>query len=97
MAKAKKKAIASPKTSNPVKEMQWCFKKHIYVTYEPEAVLEKGYYRQTGKYEVVIRQADKVRRSGFLYTGQDIIDAVNDTYREIYKRNNGTKTKEHRN
>lgn len=94
MAKAKKKAVASPKTENPVKQMQWCWSKHIYVTWEPEAVLEKGYYRQLNSYKIVIRHGDKVKDSGYIYTGDNIIDAVNDAYREIYKRNyNGTKTK----
>lgn len=92
MPKIKKKAIASPKTDNPVKEMQWCFKKHIYVTYEPEAILDGGYYKQTGKYKVVVRHGENTKDSGYIYTGNDIIDAVNDTYREIYKRNYG-KTK----
>ena len=93
MPKIKKKAIASPKTDNPVKEMQWCFKKHIYVTWEPEAILDGGYYKQTGKYRVNIRNGQQEKHSEYIYTGDNIIDAVNDTYREIYKRNYGKRKK----
>ena len=92
MPKIKKKAVASPKTDNPVEEMQWCFSKHIYVTWEPESYFDGTYHKQGNKYKVVIKHGDKVTDSGYIFTGNDIIDAVNDTYREIYKRNYG-KTK----
>lgn len=93
MAKPKKKAVASPKTENPVKEMQWCFRKHIYVTWEPEAILEGGYYKQTSRYKIVIRHGQETKDSGYVYNASNIIDAVNDTYREIYKRNHGKRKK----
>lgn len=93
MPKIKKKAIASPKTDNPVKEMQWCFKKHIYVTYEPEAILQGGYYKQTGKYRINIRNGQQVNHSEYIYTGDNIIDAVNDAYRYIYQKNYGKRKK----
>jgi len=93
MPKNRKRTIASPKTDNPVKEMQWCFKKHIYVTWEPEAILQGGYYKQTGKYRINIRNGQQLNHSEYIYTGQDIIDAVHDTYREIYKRNYGKRKK----
>lgn len=93
MAKPKKKAVGSPKTPNPVKEMQWCFSKHIYVTWEPEAIYQAGYYKQGSMYKVTIRQGEKIRDSGYIYTKDEIIDAVNDTYRKLYQMNHG-KTKE---
>ena len=41
MPKPKKKpGFGSPKTPNPVDEMSWCFSKHIYVTIEPEAIMD---------------------------------------------------------
>ena len=93
MPKRRKKRVGSPKTPNPVKEMQWCFSKHIYVTWEPEAVRDGAYWKETGKYRVVIRQGEKVSETEYIYHGDKIIDKVNETYRQLYQINNGKKTK----
>lgn len=93
MPKPKNKRVASPKTPNPVKEMQWCFSKHIYVIWEPEAVQEGAYWKETGKYRITIRQGEKVKSTEYIYDGSNIIDNVNDTYRKLYQINNGEKRK----
>lgn len=89
----KKEGFGSPKTPNPDKEMSWCFTKHIYVTVEPEAVMEGRYWKQTGRYAIKIRQGKKERISEFDYTKDTIVDAINDAYRKLYELNYGKETK----
>lgn len=89
MPKPKKpQGFAPAKTANPVNEMLWCFENKIRVVVEPEAYQEaNGYWKQTGKYALVVDNAGTRKQSDFLYTKENITDAVNDLYREIYKRN----------
>ena len=95
MPKPKKKpGFGSPKTPNPVDEMLWCFSKHIYVTIEPEAIMDGRYWKQTGKYAVKIRQGKKEKVSEFKYNVDDIVDAVHYTYVQLYEMNYGKETKE---
>lgn len=92
MPKPKKKpGFGSPKTPNPVEEMQYCFSKHIYVTVEPGVVREGRYWKQTGMYAVKIKQGEKERVSDFIYNKDNIVDAVHDTYRKTYEINYGKK------
>jgi len=93
MPKRRKKRVGSPKTPNPVKEMQWCFSKHIYVTWEVEATFNGVHYEEGNKYRVVIRQGEKLSETEYIYHGDEIIDKVNETYRQLYQINNGKKTK----
>jgi hypothetical protein len=86
--------LGSPKGKNPMKEMSWCISKHTYVSCIPEAIKENGYYRQTNRYALTIRQGQNYRQSEFIYTKDNIQDAIQDTYREIYKRNYGKTTEE---
>jgi hypothetical protein len=91
MPKPKKKAgFGSPTTENPIEEMSWCFGKNIRILIDPEALKgADGYWKQTGRYRLVVDNAGKRKESDWLYNKDNVVDAVNDLYREIYKRNNG--------
>jgi len=91
MAKVKKEPyrLGTPKTDNPMKEMSWCFKNHIKVNVDPEAIYENGGYKMTGRYQIIISQGSRKSASGYIYNKDNVTDAVFDAYRETYKMNNG--------
>lgn len=87
--------LGSPTTENPVKEMSWCFEHHIRVVVDPEAIKEpNGEWKQTSRYQVSIHQGDRIRESGYIYTKDNVLDAVHEAYRQIYKMNYGKKKEE---
>lgn len=97
MPKVKKSPfqLGSPTTDNPVKEMSWCFEHHIRVVVDPEAIKEpNGEWKQTSRYQVSIHQGDRIRESGYIYTKDNVLDAVHEAYRQIYKMNYGKKKEE---
>lgn len=87
-------ALGQPKTPNPMKEMSWCINKHVYVSCDIEGFKVGNQWEMGDKYRLVIKKGDVVRRSEYIYTRENIVDAIYDTYREIYKINHGKETKE---
>lgn len=84
--------LGSPKTANPMKEMSWCLERHIRVVIDPEAIQQpNGEWKQTSRYQVSIHQGDRIRESGYIYSKDDVQDAVLEAYRQIYKMNYGKK------
>lgn len=97
MPKSKKSPfqLGSPKTDNPMEEMSWCLEHHIRVNIDPEAIQEpNGQWKQTNRYQVSIHQGDRIRESGYIYSKDDVQDAVFEAYRQIYKINYGKKKEE---
>lgn len=81
--------LGKPKTENPLKEMSWCVSKHIYVSCKIQG-FKVGSQWEMGKfYCLTIRIGDDVREGEYIYTKDDVVDAIYDTYREIYNRNYG--------
>lgn len=91
MPKIKKKAWSPPTSENPVKEMQWCFDRGIRVCVIPEANKVGRNHIATGKYGLEIKRGSGSSFSGYLYTSNNINEAINETYRKIYQLNNGKK------
>lgn len=87
-------ALSYPKTPNPLKEMSWCINKHIYVSCNIQAFKVGSQWEMTDKYCLTIKNGDRYRESDYIYTKDNVVDAIYDTYREIYKVNHGKKTKE---
>ena len=84
--------LGSPKTANPMKEMSWCLEHHIRVVIDPEAIQQpNGEWKQTSRYQVSIHQGDRIRESGYIYSKDDVQDAVLEAYRQIYNMNYGKK------
>lgn len=94
MPKVKKSPflLGSPKQNNPLVEMSWCFAKKVYVSCKPKAVLEGKYWKQLDSYCLTIKNGDNYRESEYIYNKDNIQDAILDTYREIYRRNNENKS-----
>lgn len=87
--------LGSPKTPSPMKEMSWCLSKHIKVNIDPETYIdEKGHHRMTMRYQVIVSQGNRTHKSGYIYTKDNVTDAVFDAYRRVYNKNYGKKTKE---
>jgi hypothetical protein len=83
--------LGSPKTPNPLKEMSWCIKRHIYVSCKIQAFKVGQYWEMGNKYCLTIRQGEKYKESEYIYTKENITDAIFDTYRETYRINYGKK------
>jgi hypothetical protein len=86
--------LGSPKTANPMKEMSWCFSRHIKVNIEPEAIKEGRDWKMTFMYQLVVTQGDRKSESGYIYTRDNVMDAMYDAYRKIYQMNYGKTTEE---
>jgi len=90
MPKIKKNpfALGAPKTPNPLKEMSWCLARHITVTTDLESfVNDRGYHEMTMRYGVIVRQGNREKKSGYIYDRDNVVDAIFNAYRELYKRN----------
>lgn len=87
-------ALVYPKTPNPLKEMSYCINKHIYVSCSIEGHKVGSQWEMGDRYCLTIRNGDQYRKSEYIYTKDNVVDAIYDTYREIYKRNYGKETKE---
>lgn len=86
--------LAYPKTPNPMKEMSWCEEKHIQVSCKIEGK-KVGWQWEMGKYYcITIRIGDTYRESEYIYNKDNVVDAIYDTYREIYNRNYGKEREE---
>lgn len=92
--KKKNTGFGSPKTFNPMDEMSWCFKRHIYITTEPEVYKGDDGWKMTGNFAIKISQGQKQRLSEYKYNKDNVMDAIFDAYREIYKRNYGKEKQE---
>ena len=86
--------LAHPKTDNPLKEMSWCIAKHIYVSCEIQGFKVGSQWEMGDKYCLTIKHGKNKRKSEYTYTKEDVVDAIYDTYREIYNRNYGKERKE---
>lgn len=86
--------LAHPKTANPMKEMSWCHSKHFYVSCEIQGFKVGSQWEMGNLYCLTIRSGDNIRKSEYIYTKDDVVDAIYDTYRYLYKHNYGKKTKE---
>ena len=86
-------ALGQPKTPNPMKEMSWCFSRHIYVSCNIEGWKENGQWVQGNKYCVTVRQGEQYNETEYIFTKENVVDAIYDAYRHIYNKNYG-KTKE---
>jgi hypothetical protein len=89
-------ALKYPKSPNPLKEMSKCIENKIYVSCDIEAFKVGGYWEMGNKYRLVIKNGSDTRRSDYVYDKDNIVDAIYDTYREIYKRNYGKQTEVNR-
>jgi len=87
-------ALTYPKTSNPLKEMSYCINKHIYVSCSIEGSKIGSQWEMGDRYCLTIRYGDDFRKTDYIYTKDNVVDAIYDTYREIYKMNHGKKTEE---
>jgi len=96
MPKVKKSPfqLGSPKTDSPMKEMSWCFSRHIKINVEPEAIKEGNEWKMTMRYQLVVNQGNRKRESGYIYTKDNVMDALFDAYRKIYQMNYGKKKEE---
>lgn len=74
-----------------MKEMSWCFSRHIYISCEPEAIKQGQYYKQTNRYKLTIKQGDRYSETDYEHTKDDIMDAIFDAYRKVYQMNYGKK------
>ena len=90
-AKVKKSPyrLGTPKSSNPMVEMSWCFSRGIKVNVEPEAEKIGREYKMTGRYQIVVSQGERSSASGFMYDKDNVMDAVFDAYRKTYQMNYG--------
>lgn len=86
--------LAYPKTPNPMKEMSWCFTQHMYVSCKIQGFKVGSQWEMGDKYTLTIRNGTHFRESGYIYTKDNVVDAIYETYRELYKRNYGKKRKE---
>lgn len=80
-------ALNYPTSPNPMKEMSKCIENKIYVSCDIQGFQVGRYCEMGNKYRLVIKNGSDVRRSDYVYTKENIVDAIYDTYREIYKRN----------
>ena len=87
-------ALKYPRTPNPMKEMSWCIENKMYVSCDIEAFKVGNYWEMGKMYRLTIRNGKHFRESGYIYTKDDVVDAIYETYRELYKRNYGKKRKE---
>lgn len=87
-------ALKYPKTPNPMKEMSWCHSKHIYVSCSIEGWKEGSQWVMGDKYCLTIRQGDKYRESEYIYTKDNVVDAIYDAYKFIYTKKYGKETEE---
>ena len=85
--------LGSPKTPNPMKEMSWCFSKHIYVSCQIEGKKVNGQWEMGNRYKLTIKQGSKYSETDYIYTKDDIMDAIYDTYIKLYEMNYGKETK----
>ena len=86
--------LGYPKTPNPLKEMSWCVENKMYVSCDIEAYKVDGYWEMGDRYRLTIRNGAHFRKSEYIYTKEDVVDAIYETYRELYNRNYGKKRKE---
>ena len=89
MAKIKKNPyqLGSPKGDLPMKEMSWCMARKVYVSCKPKAVLEGKYWKQLNEYCLTIRNGDNYKESEYIYNKDNVMNAIWDTYKYIYKKN----------
>lgn len=86
-------ALKYPKTPNPMKEMSWCFSRHIYVSCNIEAWKEGSQWVQGDRYCITVRQGEQYQETEYKFTKEDVVDAIYDAYRHLYNKNYG-KTEE---
>jgi len=79
--------LGYPKTDNPLKEMSWCINKHIYVSCSIEAFKVGSQWEMGDKYCLTIRNGDQYRKSEYIYTKDNVVDAIYETYKQIYNKN----------
>lgn len=82
-------ALGHPKTSNPMKEMSWAETRHIRISCEIEALKVGKYWEMGNKYKLTIRQGDRYKDTGYDYTKDNVVDAIYEAYRELYRMNYG--------
>lgn len=70
-----------------MKEMSWCFSKHIYVSCSIEGFKVGQYWEMGNKYKITIRQGSKYSETPYEYTKENVVDAIYDTYRKLYEMN----------
>jgi hypothetical protein len=80
--------IGFPKTDNPLKEMSWCIDQHIYVSCKIQGFKVGSQWEMGDKYCVTVRQGSGYKETEYIFTKDDVVDAIYDAYRHIYKRNN---------
>ena len=86
--------LGSPKTANPLKEMSWCINSHIYVSCKIQGIQVGRQWEMGDRYCLTILNGGKYKESEYIYTKDDVVDAIYDAYRHIYKRLYGKETKE---
>ena len=86
--------LGDPTTPNPMKEMSWCFRNHIIISIEPEGRKLGKYWEMTGRYQLVARQGNRNKPSGFIFDKDNVMDALYDAYRKTYQINYGKERKE---
>lgn len=69
--------------------MSWCIGKHIYVSCKIEGIKIGNQWEMGKMYCLTIRQGTKYKESEYIYTKDDIVDAIYDAYRYIYQKNYG--------
>ena len=84
--------LAHPKSPNPMKEMSWCHSRHIYVSCKIEGWKSGGQWEMGKHYCITVRNGEQYKESEYIYTKDDIVDAIYDTYRYIYNKNYGKKS-----
>jgi len=87
-------ALKYPKTPNPMKEMSWCISTHTYVSCNIEGIRNGSQWEMGDKYCITIRQGNSYRESEYIYTKENVVDAIYDTYRYLYNKNYGKKREE---
>ena len=86
-------ALSYPRTPNPMKEMSWCIENKMYVSCDIEAFKVGSYWEMGKMYRITIKHAGHYRKSDYIYTKDDVVDAIYETYKELYKRNYAKQTK----
>lgn len=89
--------IAPAKAPNPLKEMSWCFSKFIYISCQIQGFKVGDRWEMGDKYKLTVRQGTRYSETDYIYTKDNVMDALYEAYIKTYNSNNGKATEESRN
>jgi hypothetical protein len=86
--------ILPPAMQNPLKEMSWCFSKHMYISYQIQGFKIGDKWEMGDKYKLIVRQGTKYSETDYIYTKDNVMEALYAAYIKAYNTNNGEKGQE---